>query len=171
VVDFQKADFVTPAVGAALSAEHVHCFFTHPPVLLSPLAPLFLYVVIAALLAVLAIGGHVLPVEGLEYGGGNVFDDGRGHTVATANITPDPTGISYYDESLFVEVMHTGRVRARKLDDAMPWWAFRGMTDEDLKAVFAYLRTLKPASHRVDNTEPPTFCKVCKQKHGGGDRN
>lgn len=116
-------------------------------------------------------GGTGQMIEGLEYGGGNVFDDGKGHTVATANITPDPTGISYYDEALFVETIRTGHVKARKLDDAMPWWAFRGMTDEDLKAMFAYLRTLKPASHRVDNTEPPTLCKVCKQKHGGGDRN
>lgn len=110
-------------------------------------------------------------IEGLEYGGGNVFDDGHGHTVTTANITPDPTGISYYDEALFLEVMHTGHAKARKLNDAMPWWAFKNASDEDLKAMFAYLRTLKPASHRVDNTEEPTFCKVCKQKHGGGDRN
>jgi mono/diheme cytochrome c family protein len=116
-------------------------------------------------------GGMGKPVEGLAYGGGNIFDDGKGHTVATANITPDPTGISYYDEPLFLEAMRTGHVKARKLDDAMPWWAFRNMTDEDLKAMFAYLRTLKPAPHRVDNTEPPTFCKVCKQKHGAGDRN
>ena len=107
----------------------------------------------------------------MEYGGGNVFDDGHGHTVTTANITPDPTGISYYDESLFLEVMRTGHAKARKLNDAMPWWAFKNMTDEDLKAMFAYMRTLKPASHRVDNTESPTFCKVSKQKHGGGDRN
>ena len=53
----------------------------------------------------------------------------------------------------------------------MPWWTFKGMSDEDLKAVFAYLRTLKPAKHLIDNTEPPTFCKVCKQKHGLGEKN
>jgi hypothetical protein len=53
----------------------------------------------------------------------------------------------------------------------MPWWTFRNMTDDDLKAVFAYLRTLKPVHHLVDNTEPPTMCKVCGQKHGLGDRN
>jgi mono/diheme cytochrome c family protein len=116
-------------------------------------------------------GGMGQPVEGLEYGGGNVFDDGKGHSVATANLTPDPTGIPYYDEALFVEAMRTGHVKARKLSPAMPWWQFKGMTDEDLKAMFAYLRTLKPARHRVDNTESPTDCKVCKQKHGLGDRN
>jgi len=41
----------------------------------------------------------------------------------------------------------------------------------DLKAMFAYLHTLKPVRHRVDNTEAPTYCKVCRSKHGLGDRN
>ena len=53
----------------------------------------------------------------------------------------------------------------------MPWWIFRNMTDDDLKAMFAYLRTLKPVHHLVDNTEPPTQCKLCGQKHGLGNRN
>lgn len=116
-------------------------------------------------------GGMGQPVEGLEYGGGNLFGDGKGGAVAAANITPDPTGISYYDEALFVEAMRTGHVKARTLSPAMPWWAFKGMTDEDLRAMFAYLRTLRPARHSVDNAEPPTDCKVCKQKHGLGERN
>jgi mono/diheme cytochrome c family protein len=67
--------------------------------------------------------------------------------------------------------MRTGSVRARHLNSAMPWWVFRNMTDDDLKAMFAYLRTLKPVHHLVDNTEKPTQCKLCGQKHGLGDRN
>ena len=45
------------------------------------------------------------------------------------------------------------------------------MTDGDLKAIFAYLRTLPRVQHRVDNTEPPTLCWRCGQKHGYGERN
>ncbi len=45
------------------------------------------------------------------------------------------------------------------------------MRDEDLKTIFSYLRTLRPVRHVVDNTEPPTLCKICGQKHGFGDRN
>jgi hypothetical protein len=45
------------------------------------------------------------------------------------------------------------------------------MTDEDLKAIFAYLRTVPPVKHRVDNSEPPTYCPICRQKHGFGDKN
>ena len=107
------------------------------------------------------------PIPGLAMAGGNPMEQG----VNSANLTPDASGIGYYDEALFVQAMRTGWVRARKLNFAMPWWVFRTMTDDDLKAVFAYLRTLKPVHHLVDNTEPPTMCKVCGQKHGLGDRN
>ena len=67
--------------------------------------------------------------------------------------------------------MRTGHVKARSLSPVMPWWFYRNMTDDDLKAIFAYLRTLRPVNHRVDNSEPPTSCRICKQKHGFGIRN
>jgi hypothetical protein len=82
--------------------------------------------------------------------------------VASANITQDTSGISYYDEAPFIQTMRTGYVKARELNPIMPWWHFRNLADDDLKAMFAYLRTLKPVKHRVDNTEPPTFCKSCR---------
>ena len=107
------------------------------------------------------------PIPGLEMAGGNPMEKG----VNSANITPDPSGIGYYDEALFVQTMRTGSVRARKLKPIMLWWIFRNMTDDDLKSMFAYLRTLKPVHHLVDNAEPPTLCKLCGQKHGLGDRN
>jgi hypothetical protein len=50
----------------------------------------------------------------------------------------------------------------------MPWRYFRNFSEEDLKSLFAYLRTLKPVRHRVDNTEPPTLSKLCGHRHGGG---
>ena len=45
------------------------------------------------------------------------------------------------------------------------------MTDDDLKAIYAYLKTLPPVQHRVDNTETPTMCKRCGFAHGLGDQN
>jgi hypothetical protein len=33
------------------------------------------------------------------------------------------------------------------------------------------LRTLKPVHHEVDNTEPRTYCRICRQVHGYGERN
>ena len=105
------------------------------------------------------------PIPNMLFAGGNVFGD-----VAAANITPDPSGISYYDAQLFHDVMHTGEVKARVLK-VMPWWLYRGMTDGDLNAMFTYLRTVAPVKHRVDNREPPTDCKLCKHRHGAGAQN
>jgi Cytochrome c len=110
------------------------------------------------------------PIPGMDFAGGFVMSGPWG-SVATANITPDPSGISYYDEDLFREVMRTGMVRARKLNVLMPFNAYKGMTDGDISDIFAFLKTLKPVSHRVDNTETPTMCKKCGFKHGLGDKN
>jgi hypothetical protein len=86
------------------------------------------------------------------------------------NITSDPSGISYY-QNAFVHAMRTGQVGARDLSAVMPWISFRNMTDDDLKAIFAYLRTLKPVHHRVDNALPPTAYKICQGKRGARDQN
>jgi hypothetical protein len=86
-------------------------------------------------------------VPGLEFGGGSSFKGPWGE-VASANITPDATGMSYYDETLFIQAMRTGYVKARELKSIMAWWDYRGLTDGDLKDIFVYLSTLKPVRHR-----------------------
>jgi hypothetical protein len=53
----------------------------------------------------------------------------------------------------------------------MPWWFFKNMSEDDLKAIFAYLKTVKPVHHRVDNSEALTQCKRCNGKHGAGEEN
>jgi len=86
------------------------------------------------------------------------------------NITSDPSGISYY-ENAFVHAMRTGQVGARDLSAVMPGISFRNMTDDDRKAIFAWLRTLQPVHHRVDNALPPTAGKICQGKRGAGEQN
>ena len=110
------------------------------------------------------------PIAGLEFSGGFVLTGPYGQ-VAARNITQSPDGIPYYDADLFVEVMRTGKVRARKIHDQMPWQAYGQQTDDDLRAMFAYLQTVTPVQHQVDNTLPPTPCPVCGGTHGGGDQN
>jgi hypothetical protein len=67
--------------------------------------------------------------------------------------------------------MRTGQVQARLLANIMPWAYFRNLTDDDLKAIYAYLRTVKPVQHRVDNTEVAGYCRLCRHRHGYGTRN
>ena len=110
------------------------------------------------------------PLAGMRLGGGAIFEGPWGK-VSSANLTGDASGIPYYDEALFLQTIRTGVVRARPLSQIMPWFVYRNMTDEDLKSIFAYLKTVAPVKHVVDNTEPPTYCPVCKMTHGGGAQN
>jgi mono/diheme cytochrome c family protein len=93
------------------------------------------------------------PLPGMDFAGGKKIDK---FPAVTANITPDATGISYFDEALFIRSMRTGYVGARPLNPPMPWWVFRNMNDYDLKAIFTYLRTVKPVHHHVGNSEAAT---------------
>jgi hypothetical protein len=111
------------------------------------------------------------PIATMQFGGGQNIQGVWGKAVASANLTPDPSGIPYYDESLFIRAMRTGSVGARELNRAMPWIVLRNMTDQDLAAIFAYLKTLKPVHHTVDNSLPPTLCPLDGAMHGGGDQN
>jgi mono/diheme cytochrome c family protein len=114
---------------------------------------------------------HGNPRTDMMFGGGARMKGAWGDVV-TPNITPDPSGISHYDEVVFIKTIRTGRASGgvRQLNPLMPYSYFRNMTDDDLKAIFAYLRTIKPVRHHVDNSEPPVYCKLCRQKHGFGDK-
>jgi len=140
-----EPDKSTPAKRGAYLVMIGHCTYCHTP-----------------------LNSRFQPIPGMEMAGGSPMEN---FGVASANLTPDDSGIGYYDEALFIQTLRTGFVKARKLNPIMPWWTFRNMTDDDLKAVFAYLRTLPPVHHLVDNTEPPTLCKRCGHKHGLGNRN
>lgn len=117
------------------------------------------------------------PLPGMEFAGGQPLvgawgpDPNKIINVTSLNLTPDPSGISYFDENMFIHTIRSGKVAARPLANIMPWAYFRNLTDDDLKAIFTYLRTLKPVQHRVDNTEVARLCKLCRGKHGFGDRN
>jgi hypothetical protein len=106
----------------------------------------------------------------MDFAGGFPFTGSWG-TIASANITPDSSGIPYYDGARFLNVMRTGQVGARELSPIMPMMVYKNLTDDDLKAIFTFLRTKTPVKHLVDNSEAPTECKFCKQKHGGGSEN
>ena len=69
-----------------------------------------------------------------------------------ANLTPDKeTGLGGWTEQQFIDTLRTGRHqgRGREILPPMPWKAFRNMTDADLKAIFAYLRTIPAVSNKV----------------------
>ncbi len=72
-----------------------------------------------------------------------------------ANITSDATGIGNWTEEQFIKAMREGKYKGldntRPLLPPMPWPSYANMTDEDLKAIFAYLKTTKPVKNTVPN--------------------
>ena len=75
-----------------------------------------------------------------------------------ANLTPDEmTGTGIWTFDIFKNTIRNGRHWGvgRPLNPPMPWFNYREMTDEDLAAVFAYLRTLKPIRNEVPEPLPP----------------
>lgn len=57
----------------------------------------------------------------------------------------------------------------RPLSRAMLWFEFRKLTDDDLGAIFEFLRSVPPVRHRVNNADPPTYCPRCGRRHGLGE--
>ena len=75
-----------------------------------------------------------------------------------ANLTPDKeTGIGAWPEEMFIKAMRTGKHlgSGRDILPPMPWPALAQATDEDLKAIFAYLKSLPPVKNRVPDPVPP----------------
>lgn len=76
-----------------------------------------------------------------------------------ANITPDATGIGSWQESNFITALREGKFKgmtsARNLLPPMPWQLFKEMSDDEIKAIFAYLKSIKPVKNIVPQPEPP----------------
>ena len=74
------------------------------------------------------------------------------------NLTPDPqTGIGGWTEELFIQTLRTGKFMGMSRDilPPMPWQTIGQMTDDDLKAMFAYLKSLPPIHNSIPTPIPP----------------
>jgi hypothetical protein len=82
--------------------------------------------------------------------------------VRSANITPSPeTGIGSWTSELFLErfkVYDSGYVETPAKDGEfntmMPWTCYGTMEVDDLKAIYAYLRTVPPVENAVKKFSP-----------------
>jgi hypothetical protein len=80
-------------------------------------------------------------------------------TVYTANLTSDKeTGLGNWTEEMFVNAMRKGLhmgAEGRPILPPMPWTDLRSLTDDDLKAVFAFLRTVPAVHNPVSDPKVP----------------
>ncbi len=76
-----------------------------------------------------------------------------------ANLTPDSTGIGNWKEGDFITAIRKGKSKGietnRDLLPPMPWQMYSNMSDDELKAIFAYLKSIKPIQNVVPEPEPP----------------
>jgi len=70
-----------------------------------------------------------------------------------ANLTSDQTGIGNWTEENFKRALKEGRYKGlegfRMLLPPMPWANFTVISDEDIKAIFQYLKSTKPVNNIV----------------------
>jgi mono/diheme cytochrome c family protein len=75
-----------------------------------------------------------------------------------ANLTSDPSGIGNWSEDQFFKALREGKYKGldntRPLLPPMPWPNYAQMSDEDLKAIFAYLKSTKPIYNVVPSPKP-----------------
>ncbi|GAB3088989.1 c-type cytochrome [Lysobacter terrae] len=70
----------------------------------------------------------------------------------SANLTPHANGLGAWKETDFLHLMHTGRrPDGTAVDPLMPWPVYDHMSETELRAVWAYLRTVSPAAGKVRN--------------------
>lgn len=77
-----------------------------------------------------------------------------------ANLTPDASGIGNWTFEQFNKAMREGKAKgmdgSRMLLPPMPWPNYRQMKEEDMQAIYAYLKSIKPVENLVPVPQPPT---------------
>ena len=98
------------------------------------------------------------PIAGMDFAGGREFPFGDGRIVRSGNITPDlATGIGNWTSDTFIQMFrnHSDSATINTIIDPngfnsiMPWIMYGGMKDEDLNAIYHYLKTVKPVNNNV----------------------
>jgi mono/diheme cytochrome c family protein len=94
---------------------------------------------------------------GEDFAGGMEFPFPDGSVVRAPNITPHATGIGSWTEEQFVERFkqyvdssyEAPAVKSGEFQTVMPWTMYGGMNEEDLKAIYAYLKSVEPVENTV----------------------
>ena len=81
----------------------------------------------------------------------------------SANLTPDETGTGKWTENQFLYAVKNsiskGLAGSRPLMPPMSMMPVKHMTDDELKAIFAYLRTIKPIKNNSVQPTPPVLAR------------
>lgn len=77
----------------------------------------------------------------------------------SANLTSDETGIGNWNFGHFKKAIREGKLKgldgSRPLLPPMPWQQYRNLSDEDLRDIFAFLKSTRPVHNVVPAPVPP----------------
>ena len=80
-------------------------------------------------------------------------------TSFASNLTPDDTGIGSWTLEQFSRAMREGKFKGlangRTLLPPMPWIGYKELKDDEIRAIFGYLKSLKPIENSVPAPIPP----------------
>jgi cytochrome c553 len=75
-----------------------------------------------------------------------------------ANLTSDATGIGNWKEEQFIKALREGKYKGldntRPLLPPMPWFVYKNLNDDDLKSIFAFLKSTNPVKNVVPAPKP-----------------
>lgn len=86
----------------------------------------------------------------------------------SANLTPDSTtGLGAWTAEEFIKAMKTGKHMGsgRMISPPMPWESIGNLSDNDLRAMFAYLQSLKPIDNNVPAPVPSNMLSEMLKKN------
>lgn len=94
------------------------------------------------------------PLPGMELAGGLKFDE-KPFTAYASNITPDKeTGIGKWTDAQLMRAIREGkRPDGTLIGPPMPFALYRDLSDNDVKAIIAYLRAAKPVKNKVAKSD------------------
>jgi len=103
------------------------------------------------------------PIAGMDFSGGQEFPGPWG-IVRSANITPHATGLGERDQQAFVGQFKAFDIAPEELpaveakdNTVMPWLSRAKMTEADLGAIYAFLKTVKPIERTVEKRTHPAL--------------
>jgi hypothetical protein len=103
-------------------------------------------------------------IKDMAFAGGFEFQMETGGVVRSSNITPDPeTGIGSWTREAFVakfksfrnDIFTPHKIQPGQFNTEMPWTYYANMKEEELSAIYDYLMSLEPISHKVEKFTAP----------------
>lgn len=101
------------------------------------------------------------PLPGKWLAGGQEFELENGAVVRSANLTPHASGLGGLSRDVFIGLFkrhalpEARRQVEPRFNTVMAWLSYAGMTEEDVGAIYDYLKTVPPVDNSITSWSAP----------------